>query len=81
MNLHDELKGMIESREMIERMYVSGPLEKSNEVMDILHNDGWRLTRSGLDTRARKKWSGDRFLFIAERALADPAPPEQRRGG
>lgn len=55
-------------RTLLERLEVTGPMEQSKEVMQRLHDDGYRLTRSG--PKCRPEVDMQTFHFIAEREVS-----------
>lgn len=61
----------IEKRQMLERVRLVGPQDKSREVMEALSRKGFRLIQSGPYTTKTMfpKVDPDRFLFIAERDI------------
>ena len=61
----------IQKRQMLERVRLVGPQDKSREVMEALALKGFRLIQSGPYTTRTMfpKVDPDRFLFIAERDI------------
>ncbi len=60
-------------RTVFERIKVIGPMDESMVVLDMLHDEGWRTTRTGPYTD-RKMWPSvddKRFLFWAEREIRE----------
>jgi hypothetical protein len=62
-------------RNIIERRRLVGPYADGKTVMQALHADGWRITRSGPYTNLKMFPDVDasRFLFIAERETKEKA--------
>lgn len=61
----------IEKRQMLERVRLIGPQDKSRAVMEALARKGFRLIQSGPYTTKTMfpKVDPTRFLFIAEREI------------
>ena len=61
----------ISKRQMLERIRLVGPQDKSREVMEALAEKGYRLIQSGPYTTKTMfpKVDPDHFLFIAEREM------------
>lgn len=60
----------IESHERLERVTVVGPMAESKAVMGQMHDEGWRITRSGpKPIRNSARVDSTRFLFVAEREV------------
>lgn len=67
----DPLAGCKVETELIERRKIVGPMARSNEVMQHLYEQGWRVTFSGsyTDRKMFPRCDGGRFLFHAERTI------------
>lgn len=63
----------IVKKERIERLNLVGPMNDSKQVMEELFDSGYRLIRTGPYTDPESYPDADirRFLFIAERVIAD----------
>lgn len=61
----------IKKQQMIERIRLVGPNDKSREVMDALARKGYHLIKSGPYTTKTMfpKVDPTRFLFVAEREI------------
>lgn len=54
-------------RETIERIHVTAPIEKSNEMLDYLYNNNWHPTTSGPRMISLTRFDPTRFEVWAER--------------
>jgi hypothetical protein len=63
-------KRHVTKRETLERIRVVGPMERSEEVMRAMHDEGWNIKRSGPWQRVPWEVDQNRFLFIAEKAVS-----------
>lgn len=70
---YDELT---ESRILLERVRVVGPMEEGQPVLRELHDAGFQTVRSGPYTDREMHPMADvkRFLFIAEREVGNERP-------
>lgn len=64
-------KKYIRKRQTIERIEVVGPMDRSDEIMEQLHADGWSIKRSGpyCDKKMWPKYDSTRFKFVADREV------------